>query len=493
MSSEIPLQFHPSFCVLPIWFPRYLTPTVFCRATTSNHPPHLKPQISATCPLIPQLAFFPSRSLTHLLALFCLQSSYSHAHTILVLSVPPIRYPNMNAFSAAFQPPITICHSVDIPAPAQLPQSSPNSFKLLSRPRRKRHIRPAPHSSKQTVITSLATAGSAAIANTLPPPSSAVFADCPVHLATSYTHLPSHHTASVHSPLVIIAPSNIPNHAQQTPRLVSVTVTGVSKQPIHDYPIPDSVGDRLHTQPSPSAPTASSPTLPAYLATPRTPPPSNHGQRLQFQALSNPNADSDDARREFMLAARLVTASMMGVMLGVERRATKLYLSVRSITVLSVVAALTTVLVSTLSTIPTLTEASIHNHAVHHPHQSLWPSSIPLLHLVATPAVATLSVATLTALMVYATARAVAPNKQKIAPMSAAVASAVGMGVASGAACPLLTAAFYLMGVAVMRSSQPPRTSRTSRTARTSCTSRPSKLSPQSTPVSSSSSSDSRQ
>lgn len=385
----------------------------------------------------------------------------------------------MNAFSAAFQPPTTICHSAVAAAPSQLPPSSPDSFKVPSRPRRRRHMCPAPYSSGQTVITSLATAGTGAVASTLPPPSPAVFADCPIHLATPHTHPPSHHPASIHSPLVIIVPPNVASPAQQIARPVSVIVTGVSKQPIHDYAIPDTADDYLHPQSLPSTPSTTSPTLPAYLATPRTSPPSNHGQRLQFQPLSHPNTDSDDARREFMLAARLVTAAMMGVMLGVERRAAKLYLSVRSITVLSVVAALTTVLVSTLSAIPTLTDASVHNHTVH--HHSPWSSSIPFLHLVATPAVAALSVATLTALMVYATARAVAPNKQKIAPMSAAVASAVGMGVASGAACPLLTAAFYLIGVAVMRSSQPPRTSR------------PSKPSSQSTPVSSSSSSGSSQ
>lgn len=152
-----------------------------------------------------------------------------------------------------------------------------------------------------------------------------------------------------------------------------------------------------------------------------------------------------------MLAARLVTAAMMGVMLGVERRAAKLYLSVRSVTVLSVVAALTTVIVPTLSELPTLSSIPSHYYGMR--GESAWSSSIPFLHLVATPAVAAFSVAILTALMVFATARAVAPNKRKIAPMSAAVASAVGMGVSAGAACPLLTAAFYLIGVAVMRSS----------------------------------------
>lgn len=384
----------------------------------------------------------------------------------------------MTALSTAFQSPTTICRPAvnDTVASRLLSPCLHNSFYATRSPRRRRYTRHAHFSPNHTVTSSLAVAAISTLAVN-PPPVSApcTFADCPAHLETPHTQPLSNQRASCHPPLVVtVSPPAAGGQARQTARPVSVVVTGVSKQAIHDYAIPDAMDERLQLPASALAP-STPPSLPAYLASPRTSPSSHHGHWLQFQPLSHSVADADDARSEFMLAARLITAAMMGVMLGVERRATKLYLSVRSVTVLSVVAALTTVLVSTLSSFPTLTDpASVHQHSSHHASQ--WSTSIPFLHLFTTPAVAALSVATLTALMVYATARAVAPNKEKIASMSAAVASAVGMGVASGAACPLLTAAFYLIGVAVMRSSKPP--SRIPRSTKTS--SHPTPVSPSS-------------
>lgn len=237
--------------------------------------------------------------------------------------------------------------------------------------------------------------------------------------------------------------------------MVSAKVTGVAKDPIHDYSMPQTTRDSSPSSPPSSSQAHGSASTPhsvaAYLSSSSTNPKARSQQASQFALSYNvarlAGEDDDEARREFMLGARLVTAVMMGVMLGVERRATKLYLGVRSVTVLSVTAALVTVVVSTL-----VTSASIYKQT-----SLSIPStpSVPVLRAVGTPCIVGISVAALTSVAVYATAKAVARTRGRLAPMSAAVGTAVGMGIASGAGQPLLTAVFYLAGVAVMRASSP--------------------------------------
>lgn len=147
------------------------------------------------------------------------------------------------------------------------------------------------------------------------------------------------------------------------------------------------------------------------------------------------NGDEDDARREFVLAARLVTAVMMGVMLGVERRATMLNLGVRSLTVISVSAALAGVFATCVE------------------HMLVVPARVaPIIAMFGgAPACAAIVVTAVAALAVFLGGRARPRQVRFLGNMSVVIGMAVGMGLCCGAGLPILTAALYLGAVCVMR------------------------------------------
>lgn len=238
-------------------------------------------------------------------------------------------------------------------------------------------------------------------------------------------------------------------------RLPSTTmqavVIGVGKSPIHDYEYHQK-DTQAHNQAQKSTQGVSR----AHL----------NGRYVSKESfIGSREQEGEEARREFLLAARLVTAVMMGVMLGVERRAMALNLGVRSLTVISVTAALAAV-------VSTHCAVSINNPAADF-SRSILSTLNPSVrrHAVANalvPASATIVLAVATIAAVLCVSRAVVrrrssssdnKNKQNVEcdntavlpSMSAAVGIAVGMGVACGIGLGLLAAGFYLAGVAVMR------------------------------------------
>lgn len=164
----------------------------------------------------------------------------------------------------------------------------------------------------------------------------------------------------------------------------------------------------------------------------------------------------ESAKGEMMLAARLITAVMMGVMLGVERSATALNLGIRSITVIS------------------LSSAIFSLFLTYSDH--LFPTSVSTVGYSTlafgiasqmTPVATALLLACVTSIAVYVVMRVkyfyynqkhfganqkISSNLSLFKSMSAVVGLSVGMGVACGAGLGLMTAGFYLGGVAVMRS-----------------------------------------
>lgn len=226
----------------------------------------------------------------------------------------------------------------------------------------------------------------------------AVAAAATLTLANLQPQLPGGYASPAEPPAQVESHAQVRAHARTTMLVVSgvtdappvVSVTGVGKSSLHDY------------------------------------------SRPAVQSRMSARVDTlDDARREFVLAARLVTAVMMGVMLGVERRATRLNLGVRSVTLLSVSAALTGVLAGCADArlqVPRWLAAAGG------------PSSLLAFGLV---------VGVSGGLFAVASARP--RGVRNAGSMSAVVGLSVGMGFACGAGLGLLTAALYLAGVAVMR------------------------------------------
>lgn len=231
-------------------------------------------------------------------------------------------------------------------------------------------------------------------------------------------------------------------------------VIGVGKSPIHDY---DYLQRGTHSNQNVQKNAQS--TGQAHIS----------GRHVSKESLATSGAEQqekEDARCEFLLAARLVTAVMMGVMLGVERRATMLNLGVRSLTVISVTAALATV-------ISTNCTANIHQPAVDISRIILTTlNSSNNRYAVApalVPASATVILAAATSAAVFCVSRTILQRRHKsynkaekhdlehdnlavLPSMSAAVGLDVGMGVACGAGLGLMAAGFYLAAVAAMRS-----------------------------------------
>lgn len=164
-----------------------------------------------------------------------------------------------------------------------------------------------------------------------------------------------------------------------------------------------------------------------------------------------------DPQREFMLATRLTTAVMMGVMLGVERRATTLNLGVRSVTVISVTSALLAVVGTCCeSLLPATTIASTTSTTASS------AMNAGLAFVIANgiaPAATVVALAALSGMCVFIGVRMRTRTRSRLhrrsvpfaRSMSAVVGLVVGMGVACGAGLGLMTAGFYLGGVAVMR------------------------------------------
>lgn len=149
-----------------------------------------------------------------------------------------------------------------------------------------------------------------------------------------------------------------------------------------------------------------------------------------------PVADSlHDTRTEALLAVRLITAVLLGVMVGVERRATRLNLGVRSITLVS----LTSALVSVTATSTRLTPAVV----------ALSPPAAS-----AAPALAVLAASAVTAAAVFAAIRTTSRLRAHAMHMSAVVGLVIGMGGACGAGLSLMAAAGYLAAIAFMRGTE---------------------------------------
>lgn len=182
-----------------------------------------------------------------------------------------------------------------------------------------------------------------------------------------------------------------------------LAVIGVAKSAIHDYDSPTSISSMVVT-----------PVAPTITAQPVRPP-------VPMSA--------DEARREFALSARLITAVVTGVLIGVERRATQLNLGVRSVTLLSLTAALVSVMASV----------------------AVSPISVPVGLVTAVPVLAVAGVALLSGGGVFAATRMRRRSTRNARAMSVVVGLAVGMGFACGSGMGLATAGLYLAAVATMR------------------------------------------
>lgn len=139
----------------------------------------------------------------------------------------------------------------------------------------------------------------------------------------------------------------------------------------------------------------------------------------------------DDARREFVLASRLVTAVLLGVMLGVERRATRLNLGVRSVTLIS------------------LTSSMVWVMATAGESAGLFA---PVL--VGGPCVAVGGAGIVAGLCTYAATKVRRRSTRNAGGMSALVGLCLAMGGACGAGLSLLTVGCYLAAVGVLRGDQ---------------------------------------
>lgn len=229
---------------------------------------------------------------------------------------------------------------------------------------------------------------------------------------------------------VVSGTSGTLSSSEGAPLRVNATpssVVGVSKSSIHDY--------------RSSSSSSLSSTSPAATAT---------------AATIHSSADSA-AKGEFMLAMRLITAVMMGVMLGVERSATSLRLGIRSITVISLSSAIFSLFLtySELLFMPTTQSVGGYSQLAFGIASNM------------TPVATALMLACVSSVLVYVVMRVkcfyykqkhfgakqkISSNVSLVKSMSAVIGLSVGMGVACGAGLGLMTAGFYLGGVAVMRS-----------------------------------------
>lgn len=144
------------------------------------------------------------------------------------------------------------------------------------------------------------------------------------------------------------------------------------------------------------------------------------------------DASVDDASREFVLAARLITSVLLGVMIGVERRATRLNLGVRSITLL----ALSSALVSVVGTCKQITGLA------------LFPAAA------AVPAVPIAAASMLAGLGLFVVARTRSRPTKEVVPMCLVVGTVIAMGGACGAGLSLLSAGCYLAAIGIMRGTE---------------------------------------
>lgn len=195
-----------------------------------------------------------------------------------------------------------------------------------------------------------------------------------------------------------------------------LAVVGVGKAAIHDYSTPP-----LEQSPYTASRSINATSLSVVSQK------SLHDQNL---------LDNDLARREFALAVRLVTAVLLGVMLGVERRATRLNLGVRSITLISLSSAIVSLMV---------TGADV--------------TGLPVA-LVAAPWLPIVGVAGVTGMLVYIAARVRRRATKHVTSMSWVVGTGVAMGGACGAGLSLLTVICYLVAVGIMRGNNSGRSSR---------------------------------
>lgn len=216
------------------------------------------------------------------------------------------------------------------------------------------------------------------------------FSDISIPRQTHASSIPEAHHQ------VILRTAYSSNHHSTTP----VAVVGVGKPTIHDFiTVPQST---RHPQSSP------------YIYT------------AQATNASLHELD-DEARREFSLAVRLVTAVLLGVMLGVERRATSFNLGVRSITLISVCTALVSLMMTGAESgfyIPMITSA---------PHMAI------------------VSLGAVVGMTVYAAARMRQRRTRHRAGMCWTIGLGVVMGGGCGAGLSLLSVVCYLAAVAVLR------------------------------------------
>ncbi|PXF48187.1 hypothetical protein BWQ96_02139 [Gracilariopsis chorda] len=173
-------------------------------------------------------------------------------------------------------------------------------------------------------------------------------------------------------------------------------VVGVAKSPIHDYSIP---------QPNPTI-------------------------TNRYSAALESLDPVDEARRELSLATRLVTAVLLGAIVGVERSATQLNLGVRSITLISLSSAVVCVMLSSVE--------------------------LPLQLMAVSPHMAVASAAAVAGIAVFAMATLRRPRPRNVSAMSWIVTLCVTMGGACGAGSSLLTVFACLAAVYVMRISYTP-------------------------------------
>lgn len=144
-------------------------------------------------------------------------------------------------------------------------------------------------------------------------------------------------------------------------------------------------------------------------------------------------SDLDDARREAALAARLITAVLLGCLIGIERRATMLNLGVRSVTITSLSAAM----IAVISSCADVTGV---------------PALFPLA--AAAPIPAAMVVGIVTGLGTYLGAKSRLRPTRNMESMSWVVGLVVTMGAACGAGLSLLAGICYGAAVFVMRLGQ---------------------------------------
>lgn len=251
--------------------------------------------------------------------------------------------------------------------PLLTPKRPPNSTPVL-----------ATSSLKPNFLIAAASAITLTLSNFSPTPSSA--------LATSPT---LHHH---HPPSVLVFSSHPTSYTHSRPVATTVAVVGVANAPIHDY----------------SAQTA---------------------QQPPYQSSTEQRDAADDARWEILLASRLITAVLLAVMVGIERRATALNLGVRSITLLT----LSTAMCFVVATSPSASTSTI------------------AACIGAAPAMFVVMAGLASALGLYVVAVSRKRRPAETVAMSTLVGVVVTMGGACGAGLSLMSAGCYLAAVAVMR------------------------------------------